>query len=42
MKIVGTFLLMFVIMGSAVDKIATPEFAGITIGFTVVTQLKQQ
>jgi glycerol uptake facilitator len=32
---IGTFLLMLVIMGSAVDKRATPGFAGISIGFTV-------
>lgn len=32
---VGTFLLMFVIMGSGVDKRAVPGFAGISIGFTV-------
>jgi glycerol uptake facilitator protein len=32
---IGTFLLMFVIMGSGVDKRAVPGFAGISIGFTV-------
>lgn len=32
---IGTFLLMLVIMGSAVDKRAVPGFAGISIGFTV-------
>ncbi|MEN4017136.1 MAG: MIP/aquaporin family protein [Methanobacterium sp.] len=32
---IGTFLLMLVIMGSAVDKRATPGFAGVAIGFTV-------
>ena len=32
---IGTFLLMLVIMGAAVDKRATPGFAGIAIGFTV-------
>jgi len=32
---IGTFLLMLVIMGSAVDKRAAPGFAGIAIGFTV-------
>lgn len=32
---IGTFLLMLVIMGCAVDKRATPGFAGIAIGFTV-------
>lgn len=35
-EMVGTFLLMFVIMGAAVDKRALPGFAGISIGFTVV------
>jgi len=34
-EIIGTFLLMLVIMGSAVDKRATPGFAGVAIGFTV-------
>lgn len=34
-EIIGTFLLMMVIMGSAVDKRAAPGFAGIAIGFTV-------
>ena len=32
---IGTFLLMFVIMGSGVDRRAVPGFAGISIGFTV-------
>ncbi|MEN4005825.1 MAG: MIP/aquaporin family protein [Methanobacteriaceae archaeon] len=32
---IGTFLLMLVIMGSAVDKRAAPGFAGVAIGFTV-------
>ncbi len=32
---VGTFLLMLAIMGVAVDKRATPGFAGIVIGLTV-------
>ena len=32
---IGTFILMLVIMGSAVDKRAAPGFAGISIGFTV-------
>lgn len=32
---IGTFLLMFVIMGAGVDRRASPEFAGISIGFTV-------
>ncbi len=31
----GTFLLMLVVMGTAVDKRATPGFAGIAIGLTV-------
>jgi glycerol uptake facilitator protein len=34
-EMIGTFLLMLVIMGSAVDKRATPGFAGVAIGFTV-------
>jgi len=34
-EIIGTFLLMLVIMGSAVDRRAAPGFAGIAIGFTV-------
>jgi glycerol uptake facilitator protein len=34
-EIIGTFILMLVIMGSAVDKRASPGFAGISIGFTV-------
>lgn len=34
-EILRTFLLMLVIMGSAVDKRATPGFAGVAIGFTV-------
>ena len=36
-EMIGTFLLMLVIMGSAVDKRAAPGFAGIAIGFTVAT-----
>jgi glycerol uptake facilitator protein len=32
---IGTFLLMLVIMGVAVDKRATPGFAGLIIGLTV-------
>lgn len=32
---IGTFLLMFVIMGAGVDRRAVPGFAGISIGFTV-------
>mgnify|MGYP000862246860 CR=1 FL=1 len=34
-EMIGTFLLMLVLMGSAVDKRAAPGFAGISIGFTV-------
>jgi len=34
-EFIGTFLLMMVIMGSAVDKRASPGFAGLAIGFTV-------
>jgi len=34
-EIIGTFLLMFVIMGSGVDKRAVPGFAGISIGLSV-------
>ncbi len=34
-EIIGTFLLMMVIMGAAVDEKATPGFAGIAIGLTV-------
>lgn len=34
-EMVGTFLLMFVIMGSGIDKRAFPGFAGLSIGFTV-------
>jgi len=34
-EIIGTFMLMFVIMGSGVDKRAYPGFAGLSIGFTV-------
>jgi glycerol uptake facilitator protein len=34
-EFIGTFLLMFVIMGSGVDQRAIPGFAGISIGFTV-------
>jgi glycerol uptake facilitator protein len=34
-EIVGTFLLMLAIMGVAVDKRASPGFAGIIIGLTV-------
>ncbi|KZX15098.1 glycerol uptake facilitator protein [Methanobrevibacter cuticularis] len=36
-EFIGTFFLMFVIMGVAVDKKADPGFAGISIGFTVVS-----
>jgi len=36
-EIIGTFLLMFVIMGSGVDKRAVPGFAGISIGLSVAT-----
>jgi len=32
---IGTFLLMLVIMGSAVDKRTTLSFTGVAIGFTV-------
>ena len=32
---IGTFLLMFVIMGVAVDQRAPPGFAGLVIGLTV-------
>lgn len=34
-EIIGTFLLMLVIMGAAVDEKATPGFAGIAIGLAV-------
>ncbi|WP_414469208.1 MIP/aquaporin family protein [Methanobacterium sp. ACI-7] len=34
-EIIGTFILMLVIMGAAVDRRASPGFAGIAIGFTV-------
>lgn len=34
-EIIGTFLLMLVLMGAAVDRRAVPGFAGISIGFTV-------
>lgn len=34
-EMVGTFLLMFVLMGTAIDKRATPGFAGLSIGLTV-------
>lgn len=34
-EFIGTFFLMLVIMGVAVDKKADPGFAGIAIGFTV-------
>lgn len=34
-EFIGTFFLVLVIMGVAVDKKATPDFAGISIGFTV-------
>lgn len=34
-EFIGTFFLMLVIMGVAVDKKADPGFAGISIGFTV-------
>lgn len=34
-EMIGTFLLMFVIMGAGVDRRASPGFAGISIGFTV-------
>ena len=34
-ELIGTFFLMLVIMGVAVDKKAEPGFAGISIGFTV-------
>ena len=32
---IGTFLLMLVIMGAAVDERATPGFAGLAVGLTV-------
>lgn len=32
---IGTFLLMLVIMGAAVDERATPGFAGLTVGLAV-------
>lgn len=38
-EIIGTFLLMFVIMGSGVDRRAVPGFAGISIGFTVAAAI---
>lgn len=34
-EFIGTFFLVLVIMGVAVDKKATPNFAGLSIGFTV-------
>jgi len=34
-EFIGTFLLMTAIMGAAVDRNATPGFAGIVIGLTV-------
>ena len=34
-EFIGTFILMTVIMGAAVDKKASPGFAGLVIGFTV-------
>lgn len=34
-EFIGTFILMTVIMGAAVDRNATPGFAGLVIGFTV-------
>jgi glycerol uptake facilitator protein len=34
-ELIGTFLLMFVIMGSGIDRRAFPGFAGLSIGFTV-------
>ncbi len=34
-EFIGTFFLMLVIMGVAVDKKAAPGFAGISIGFTI-------
>lgn len=34
-ELIGTFMLMFVIMGSGIDKRAFPGFAGLSIGFTV-------
>ena len=34
---IGTFFLMLVVMGVAVDKKAEPGFAGISIGMTVAT-----
>lgn len=34
-ELIGTFLLMMVIMGSAVDEKAPPGFAGLAIGLTV-------
>ena len=36
-EFIGTFFLMLVIMGVAVDRKADPGFAGISIGFTVTT-----
>lgn len=36
-EIVGTFILMLVIMGAAVDKRAPPGFAGLVIGMAVAT-----
>lgn len=34
-ELIGTFMLMFVIMGSGIDRRAFPGFAGLSIGFTV-------
>ena len=35
-ELIGTFVLMFVIMGAAVDKRAPAGFGGVAIGFTVL------
>jgi len=35
LEAIGTFLLMLVIMGAAVDERATPGFAGLTVGLAV-------
>ena len=39
LEAVGTFLLMLAIMAVAVDKRATPGFAGLIIGLTVTASL---
>lgn len=38
-ELIGTFLLVFVVMGVAVDKKAEPGFAGVAIGLTVAAAI---